>query len=312
MREEPLDDVHHRAAVAVGLVELEDRELGVVRAVEALVAEVAADLEDLVEAADDEALEVELRRDAQEHVAVERVVVRREGLRGGAAGVRLEDGRLDLHEAAGLEPAARLAQDRAALVEAVARLGVGEEVDVAAAVAVLGVREAVELLGRLAEGLGEERPRGDADRELAGAGHEELALAADVVAEVQELERGEGVVAAGLRVHEELDAAGAVAQVGEDRLAHLADGEEAAGGADLRAGRSLPVRTPRLGGGGLGGGVGGEEGGAELADAVEGSGALEGAAEWLVAERLELPHVLDADGAVVGGGGRFHGGGRGV
>ena len=44
-----------------------------------LVAEDAPDLVHLLEAADEQALEVQLERDAQEQVAVERVVVGREG-----------------------------------------------------------------------------------------------------------------------------------------------------------------------------------------------------------------------------------------
>jgi hypothetical protein len=56
-------------------VELARGELGVVREVDALVAELAAHLVDAVEAADDELLEVELGRDAHEEVQVQVVVV---------------------------------------------------------------------------------------------------------------------------------------------------------------------------------------------------------------------------------------------
>ena len=94
--------------VGVGLVPLEHRELGVVLVRDPLVAEVLAELVDLVDAADDEALEVELGGDAQVEVAVERVVVGREGARQGAAVERLQDRRLDLDEAAFVEPAAHL------------------------------------------------------------------------------------------------------------------------------------------------------------------------------------------------------------
>ena len=69
----------HRPVVAVRLVDLEHRELGAVRGVDALVAEVAADLVDPVQAADDQPLEVELDRDAQVHRLVERVEVRENG-----------------------------------------------------------------------------------------------------------------------------------------------------------------------------------------------------------------------------------------
>ena len=75
----------HRVVVAVGLVRLEHRELRGVRGVGALVAEVAVDLEDLLDAADQRALEEQLGRDPQVQVDVERVHVRDERPRRGAA-----------------------------------------------------------------------------------------------------------------------------------------------------------------------------------------------------------------------------------
>ena len=90
----------HRVVVAVRLVRLEHRELRRVRGVGALVAEVAVDLEDLLDPADDAALEEQLRRDPQVQVHVERVHVRHERPRRGAAGQHLQHRRLDLEEAA--------------------------------------------------------------------------------------------------------------------------------------------------------------------------------------------------------------------
>src|SRR3712207_8450263 len=57
------------AVVPVRLVELEHRELRVVPGRDAFVAEVAVDLEDLLEAADDETLEVQLGRRSEEHTS---------------------------------------------------------------------------------------------------------------------------------------------------------------------------------------------------------------------------------------------------
>ena len=98
---ELLGERHHVRVVAVGLVELEHRELGVVAGGQALVAEHPPDLEHPLEAADGEALQVELRRDPQEELHVERVVVRGERLGQRAAGDRVEDRRLHLDEARG-------------------------------------------------------------------------------------------------------------------------------------------------------------------------------------------------------------------
>ena len=71
--DEVLDAGHRVLVVRVGLVPLEHRELGLVLVGDALVAEVLADLVDLLEPADDQALEVELGRDAQVEIGVELV-----------------------------------------------------------------------------------------------------------------------------------------------------------------------------------------------------------------------------------------------
>ena len=77
-----LDEV---VVVGVRLVELEHRELGVVLRRDPFVAEVAVDLVDARQPADDQPLQVKLRRDAHEEVDVERVVMRDERPRRGAA-----------------------------------------------------------------------------------------------------------------------------------------------------------------------------------------------------------------------------------
>jgi hypothetical protein len=118
--EQAFGEVHQRVVVRIRLVELHHREFGVVARREAFVAEVAVDLEDLLEAADDQALEVQLRRDAQELLHVERVVVGDEGLGRGAAGDRVHHRRFDFHEAvAGHEVADRRDDERARKVKRV-------------------------------------------------------------------------------------------------------------------------------------------------------------------------------------------------
>ena len=95
----------------MGLVDLDHGELGVVGAVEALVAEVAGDFVDAGHAADEEALEVELGGDAQEEIDVQRVHVGGEGTGRGAAGELLEDRRLDFGVVALVEEAAHAGDD---------------------------------------------------------------------------------------------------------------------------------------------------------------------------------------------------------
>ncbi len=57
--------VHHSVVIGVSLIELEHRELGVVLRRDALVAEVAVDLVNPIEAAHHQPLQIQLRRDAQ-------------------------------------------------------------------------------------------------------------------------------------------------------------------------------------------------------------------------------------------------------
>ncbi len=93
-------DAHHRVLVVrVGLVPLEHRELGLVLVGDALVPEVLPDLVHALEPADNQALEIELGRDAQEEVGLELVGVRDERMREGAAVAWLQHRRLDLDEA---------------------------------------------------------------------------------------------------------------------------------------------------------------------------------------------------------------------
>src|SRR5207237_5661204 len=108
-RNNPPTDGHHRdldhqlvgqfhqvAIIPIRFVELEHRELGVVPGGDALVTEAAVDLEDLFQAAYDQPLEIELRRDPQIQLRVERVVMGHEWPRRRAAGNRMHHRRLDL------------------------------------------------------------------------------------------------------------------------------------------------------------------------------------------------------------------------
>ncbi len=81
----------------------------------------AADLEDPLEPADDEPLEVQLGRDAHEEVDVERVVVRDERARRGAADDRVQHRRLDLDEALGPQPLAHAPHHVAAQLQQLPR-----------------------------------------------------------------------------------------------------------------------------------------------------------------------------------------------
>ena len=232
--DELLGELHVHVVVAVGLVQLEHRELGVVPRREPLVPEHPADLVDLLEAADDEALEVELRRDPQVQVDVERVVVGDERAGRRPAGDRVQDRRLDLEVAAVLEEAAGERDQPAAQPEGGPGLLGDPQVDVALAVAGVGVGEAVPLVGELAPGLGQQHPLLDADRQLAGPGGHHLPRDAHPVTQ---RERAVALVVGGDRgPGEELDLAGAVLQRVEGRLALAPAPHDAPGDRRLRPG----------------------------------------------------------------------------
>ena len=173
-REHLLGHRHQLLVVAVGLVELEHRELGVVLRRDPLVPEVAVDLVDALDAADGQPLQVQLRRDAQEQLHVERVVVRHERPRERAAGDRLHHRRLDLEVAARVQERADRRQHPAAHLEDLARVRVDDEIEIALAVAHLDVAQAVPLLGQREEALGRgtraRRPRSSARWSWSGTG----------------------------------------------------------------------------------------------------------------------------------------------
>ena len=151
-------------------------------------------------------------------------------------------GRLDLDEAAlGQEPAHR-GDRREPDVEDAPRVVVRDEVDVALAVARVGVGEAVPLLGQRPQRLREQLERRDVDRELAELGLHDLALDADPVAAVDLVaEPRERVLAELALTHEELQLAGSVAHLREDQPALRALQQHPARDAHDVVGRSTRV-----------------------------------------------------------------------
>ena len=160
--------------------------------------------------------------------------------------------RLDFEVAARDEELADRLHDLRALDEHVARLRVGDEVDVALPVALLLVGQAVELLRQRPQRLREQAHAVALDRQLAGLRLEQRARRADDVAEVPVLERVERLGADAVERDVELDAPGHVLQRREARLAHHALQHHAAGDGDAsrcrpRAPRCPCRRAPRAG-----------------------------------------------------------------
>src|SRR4051812_15177967 len=246
-----LEPAHGVGVVGVGLVPLDHRELGVVLGRQALVAEVLADLIHALEAAHDAALEIQLGRDPEIHVLVERLEVRHERAGQRAAVERLEHGGLDLDEAAGVEVAADRRDDPRAREEHLARLLVCHQVELAPAQPGLDVGEAVELLRRRPQRLGQHGEVLDAQGQLAALGPERHAVDADDVAEVEAEQQLHALLAELVDARLELDAPGAIDQIEERHLALAAARGEPPGDAVARVGLlAIAELGVRLGHGG--------------------------------------------------------------
>jgi hypothetical protein len=155
------------------------------------VPEVAVDLVDAFEPADDQALQVQLRGDAKKELHIQRVVMGHERPRQRPPGDRLHHRGLDLQIAARIEEAADRDQHLAAHFEDAARVRVDDQVEVALAVSNLDVTQPVPLFRQRQEALGEELERRGMNRELVRLRAEQLPLDADEVAQVQQLEQRE-------------------------------------------------------------------------------------------------------------------------
>ena len=121
---------------------------------DAFVAKIAVDLEHFLHAADHQPLEVELGRDAQIQVGIERVVMRNERARRSAARNRVHHRRLDLEVAPGDEELANCLHDLRARHEHAPRLRAGDQVDVTLPILLLLIGEPVEFLGQGPQRLG--------------------------------------------------------------------------------------------------------------------------------------------------------------
>ena len=165
--------------------------------------------------------------------------MRDERTRGRAAGDRLQHRRLDFHEAERVEEVADEAHREAALLEGAAHFRVDDQVQVALAVAHLGIGQPRPLLRQRTQALDQHAQLRGLDRQLAGLGAEHRAGDAEDVADVRRLERLVLFCADGIELHEHLDAAGHVLDLAEAGLAHDPSRHQAAG---QREGRGLVLQ----------------------------------------------------------------------
>ncbi len=119
--------------------------------------------------------------------------------------------------------------DLGALDEDLAHLGIDNQIDVALAVAHLHVLQAVPLLRKRQQVLGQERDLVDVNRQFVGLGAEQVSAHADVVADIEQLEQLEALFADRVLLDVELQPLALLLQVDEGGLAHGANGDQAAG-----------------------------------------------------------------------------------
>src|SRR5205807_1919302 len=116
---------------------------------------------------------------------VERVVVRYERARDRTPVARLQDGCFHLDEPPGVEEAPDRGNDLGAPDEQLARIGVGDQVELAVTKPRLDVLETVMLLGRWSQRFRQQREALDSHREFAPAGAERDAVDANQVTKVE-------------------------------------------------------------------------------------------------------------------------------
>src|SRR5437868_3002906 len=194
----------------------------------ALVAEVLRELVHLLEAADDEPLEIQLVGDAEVEILAEQVRRRDERLGEPAAVARLQDRCLHLDEALSIEVSAHRGDHPRAQDGVATRILVHQQVEIAAPVASLDVGYAVERVGQRRLDPREHLERVDVERRLAALRLRGRAGDAYDVAEV------DVDVPRLLRVAQKLDAPGAIDEIEEDELPHVPPSEHPPGEPPLR------------------------------------------------------------------------------
>ena len=248
LRHERLHEAHHVVVVRVGFVGLQQRELRVVVGVYPFVAEDAPNLVDLVHSAHDEALQVEFGGDAEEEVAVQRLVMRLERLRHRARRDRSQHGRVHLQIAPRVEERPYRRQGPAPRAHRLVNLAVGDQIEVALAIALLDVAQAVIFLGGRTQRLRQQRDAVRAERRLARLRPQHRPGRAHEVAEVEVVQEGVAV-AERVAPDEELQFAFRVLDVGERRFAHSSDAREAPRDRRLRRGLPRGLRLRECAGG---------------------------------------------------------------
>ena len=157
--DERLGEIHQVQVVPVGCIELHHSEFGVVPHADTFIAVTAVDLEHALEPSDNEPFQVQLRRNAQEHFLIERVVMGFERLGVGAAGDRVQHRGFDFQEVMRNHEFSNAANGLAACNESFARGFVRHQIDIPLAVFHLLIGHAVEFIGHGAKAFRQQAQR---------------------------------------------------------------------------------------------------------------------------------------------------------
>ena len=213
-------------------------------ATDAFIAEVPVQLKNLREAAHQQSLEIQLRRDAQIKLHVERVVMRLERSRGSATGDALHHRRLHFQKVTIRHVAPHLRDHLAARDKNLAAALVRNQIQITLAVFDLRINDAVPLARHRPHGFRQHRQLRHFDRRLAHLGRECLTLDSHPVADINQLfECGEGFVARILRVKETLESSLKVRDIEKNRLPHIPPGAHPASNAHLRLVRKTSAQS---------------------------------------------------------------------
>ncbi len=205
--------------VGVGLVELEHGELGIVLRRDAFIAEVAVDLIHALQAAYHQPLEIQLRRNAQVEIDVERIVVRFKRTRRGPAGDGLHHGRFHFDITARIQKTPDRLHHFAAFDKNITHVLIHDQVHVALAIAQLHVLQAVPFFRQGQQVFTKEGELFRVDGQLAGARAEKISGHANVVAQVKQLVQGKTFFPHEVELHVNLQTLAALLQMGEPGFA---------------------------------------------------------------------------------------------
>ena len=241
LRQQLGGEIHQPLIIGIRLVKLQHGELGVVLRGKPLIAKVAVDLVDALQPAHHQPLQIQLRRDAQVEIDIERIVVRHERARRGAAIKRLHHRRFHFDETPRFELPPQRRDDPRARHEHLAHFGVRDQIQIPLPVARLHVLQPVPLLGHRQQRLREELELLRVNAQFARAGAEKVALHAHDIAHIEQLEELVIALADGVLLDIDLQPLAILLQMREARLCPCG----AASSIFRRCARGPPASIPR-------------------------------------------------------------------